>query len=458
MKPWRGWLLPTLILASDLAAIFISFLLAYWVRFHSGLILPWKGIPHLKFYLQAAGAVSILWGTLLTREGLYRNRVLDGFDEFLKVVKSAFLGTVVLMAVIFLYRNFSYSRIVIPLACGFSTLFIFIFRRALYFGLRLFAFQIFPRLFRKRRILLLGGGKAAARLGSFLEKQTDVEVLSSPAGISPKTLLQRIREENLAEVVATGAMEHVHLLSLAQACDIAEIDFKFVPEIAELRLGELIVDDSVGIPVFHLKALPLDGANAILKRAVDVLAATLFLCLFSAPLLLILILLKLENQGGVFFRQRRVGYQGRAFGFLKFRTMVKGADGLIGDLKHLSERAGPVFKMREDPRITPLGKILRRTSLDELPQLLNVLKGEMSLVGPRPQVLWEAAHYDEVAKKRLRVLPGITGLWQVSGRGDISYEEMIQLDLFYVENWSFGLDLKILLKTIPAILSGRGAY
>jgi lipopolysaccharide/colanic/teichoic acid biosynthesis glycosyltransferase len=138
--------------------------------------------------------------------------------------------------------------------------------------------------------------------------------------------------------------------------------------------------------------------------------------------------------------------------------MVVNANDLIEQIKHLNDRKGPVFKMKNDPRVTRVGKWLRRYSLDELPQILNVLKGDMSFVGPRPQVLWEAAHYDDTAKKRLRVKPGITGLWQVSGRAALSYEDMINLDIFYLENWSLGLDLKILLRTLPAVLAAEGAY
>jgi len=137
---------------------------------------------------------------------------------------------------------------------------------------------------------------------------------------------------------------------------------------------------------------------------------------------------------------------------------VQNADDLLQKLKEKSDRKGPVFKMKNDPRITLIGGFLRRYSLDEVPQLINVLRGEMSLVGPRPQVLWEASVYDEWAKKRLNVLPGITGLWQVSGRAELTYEEMIELDIYYIEHWSPGLDIKILLRTIPAVLLAKGAY
>ena len=153
-----------------------------------------------------------------------------------------------------------------------------------------------------------------------------------------------------------------------------------------------------------------------------------------------------------------MGYRGKTFSFYKFRTMVTDADKLLEQFKNKSERKGPVFKMSNDPRVTKLGKLLRRFSIDEIPQLLNVLKGDISLVGPRPQVLWEAAAYDDWARRRLRILPGITGLWQVSGRASLSYEEMIELDIYYIENWTLGMDIEILIKTLPAVFSKKGAY
>jgi lipopolysaccharide/colanic/teichoic acid biosynthesis glycosyltransferase len=178
----------------------------------------------------------------------------------------------------------------------------------------------------------------------------------------------------------------------------------------------------------------------------------------AIPLFLISVLIRLESAGPALFTQDRMGLRGRKFKLYKFRTMVANADDYIEELKHLSDREGPVFKMRDDPRVTRLGKWLRKFSIDEIPQILNVLMGDMSLVGPRPQVLWEAAHYDDFATKRLRVMPGITGLWQVSGRAALSYEQMINLDVYYLENWSLGLDLKILLRTLPAIFAREGAY
>jgi lipopolysaccharide/colanic/teichoic acid biosynthesis glycosyltransferase len=173
---------------------------------------------------------------------------------------------------------------------------------------------------------------------------------------------------------------------------------------------------------------------------------------------MIAVAVKLDSPGPVLYSQSRVGRNGKEFRCFKFRSMVDGAEQLQQQLDELNESTGPLFKMRDDPRCTRVGRWLRRLSLDELPQMINVFRGEMSLIGPRPNLPSEVAHYQEWHKKRLSVSPGITGLWQVSGRSDLTFDEMVLLDIYYVENWSLGLDLSILLRSIPAVLGARGAY
>jgi exopolysaccharide biosynthesis polyprenyl glycosylphosphotransferase len=179
---------------------------------------------------------------------------------------------------------------------------------------------------------------------------------------------------------------------------------------------------------------------------------------FAPVLCLIALAIKLDSPGPVFYRQRRVGKDGRFFRMLKFRSMVPDAERRLDTLRHHTEATGPLFKIREDPRVTRVGKVLRRWSLDELPQLLNVLRGEMSLVGPRPPLPSEVEAYEDWQLGRLRAVPGLTGLWQVSGRSEVPFHDMVRLDLHYIRNWSLGLDFEILLRTIPAVLTNRGAY
>jgi exopolysaccharide biosynthesis polyprenyl glycosylphosphotransferase len=225
-------------------------------------------------------------------------------------------------------------------------------------------------------------------------------------------------------------------------------------EVAGPRLHVAPVD---GLPLLRLTQPALNGLSRVVKSAVDRIGAA-FLLLLVAPLLVTIALAVKADGGPIFFRQNRVGRDGQVFGMLKFRSMVPDAEKLRRQLATRNEGAGPLFKIRNDPRITKVGAILRKYSLDELPQLLNVLAGSMSLVGPRPPLPEEVAAYGRDAERKLRVRPGLTGLWQVSGRSNLSWEESVRLDLRYVENWSLALDALILWKTIGAITRGDGAY
>jgi exopolysaccharide biosynthesis polyprenyl glycosylphosphotransferase len=234
-----------------------------------------------------------------------------------------------------------------------------------------------------------------------------------------------------------------------------EVEVKIVPEFGEhlprrLEFGRFGTRTYIGYA-------PIARVTWI-KRAVDLCLATVAL-IASSPLFLgIAIAVKLNSTGPVIYRQRRVGKDGRSFDMLKFRSMCDGAEKMVGTLREHNEASGPLFKIRRDPRITTVGRFLRRFSLDELPQLINVVVGEMSLVGPRPPLPSEVQTYEEWQLGRLQARPGMTGLWQVSGRSEVPFNDMIRLDLHYVRNWSFGLDLEIMVRTIPAVLANRGAY
>ncbi len=198
--------------------------------------------------------------------------------------------------------------------------------------------------------------------------------------------------------------------------------------------------------------------NLIFKRIFDLIFATLISVIALPVGLLIALAIRLDSPGPVLYAQTRVGRNGDLFKIYKFRSMVANADERRSEIANLNESTGPLFKVRDDPRRTQVGTLLRRFSLDELPQLINVFRGEMSLVGPRPNLPAEVAQYQEWHRKRLSVSPGMTGLWQVSGRSDLTFDEMVLLDIYYAENWSFGLDMSILLTTVPKVLLGKGAY
>ncbi|HZQ36086.1 MAG TPA: sugar transferase [Dehalococcoidia bacterium] len=231
-----------------------------------------------------------------------------------------------------------------------------------------------------------------------------------------------------------------------------------------MRLGSAFSDGEaaargtpVGVPQLSLAAA-WHGWQGPAKRVVDVVAAAALLVILAPVLLLITVAIKLESRGPVLFRQTRLGKGGRTFTFLKFRGMVADAESRQAELDALNEADGPIFKMRRDPRVTRVGRFIRKTSLDELPQLWNVLRGEMSLVGPRPPVPREASRYEPWQHGRLAVKPGMTGLWQVSGRSNVRFSEMVRLDFEYIEHWSLLLDLKIALLTVVAVVRSDGAY
>jgi exopolysaccharide biosynthesis polyprenyl glycosylphosphotransferase len=213
-----------------------------------------------------------------------------------------------------------------------------------------------------------------------------------------------------------------------------------------------------GLPLLHMDHPEFTGVRRIIKEAFDKLAALAALVLAAPLLALLALIIRLDDGGPALFRQTRVGKDGRTFSVCKFRTMVRDAEARKAELADRNQQQGPLFKIRQDPRITRAGSWLRRWSLDELPQLLNVIAGDMSLVGPRPALPGEAAVYGDHVRRRLAVKPGMTGLWQVNGRADLSWDESVRLDLRYVENWSFMLDLQILWKTSAAVIRGSGAY
>jgi exopolysaccharide biosynthesis polyprenyl glycosylphosphotransferase len=233
------------------------------------------------------------------------------------------------------------------------------------------------------------------------------------------------------------------------------VQVKMLPELGELLPGRFEVHDLGGRR--YIGFAPV-AAVSWPKRALDLLITGGGVLAISPLLLAVAVAIKLDSTGPVFYRQERVGKDGRHFWIYKFRSMVIDADRRLAALLDKNEASGPLFKMKEDPRITRVGSFLRRWSLDELPQLLNVLRGEMSLVGPRPPLPSEVAQYEDWQLGRLRAIPGLTGLWQVSGRSEVPFHDMVRLDLHYIRNWSLSLDLEIMLRTIPAVLSNRGAY
>jgi exopolysaccharide biosynthesis polyprenyl glycosylphosphotransferase len=261
-------------------------------------------------------------------------------------------------------------------------------------------------------------------------------------------------------VVALDPADHGLLPGVAKVLSVAHVPFRVVPSLFEESFLSTELLGYGELPVIDVDVDPLDRVERVFKRALDVAVSTTLMVLGFIPVVLLIAAIKLDSRGPVFYKQARIGRNGRRFLMYKFRTMVVGADALIEDLQDKNEKGagGQLFKMKEDPRVTRVGRFLRKWSLDELPQVINVYRGEMSLVGPRPPLPREVENYSSEHYCRLRGLPGITGLWQVSGRSDLTFDEMVKLDKYYLDNWSLRLDLWIIAKTFVAVLARKGAY
>jgi exopolysaccharide biosynthesis polyprenyl glycosylphosphotransferase len=270
-----------------------------------------------------------------------------------------------------------------------------------------------------------------------------------------------IANEPVDEVLVALPMDKYGPLveTIVRHCEEQGIIVRVRTQISNLQVARSYVDDLQGVPVMTIQSGPADGWQLLMKRLIDIVVSAALLLALAPLFAIVTLLIRLDSPGPVFFAQERVGFNKRRFRMLKFRTMVVEADHQQHMLEHLNEAEGPVFKIKNDPRITRVGKFLRRFSIDELPQLLNVLKGDMSLVGPRPLPVRDVQRIDvQWHKRRFSIKPGITCLWQVNGRSNIAFNEWVRMDLDYIDKWSLGLDLLILMKTIPVVFRGPGAY
>ena len=273
-------------------------------------------------------------------------------------------------------------------------------------------------------------------------------------------LRKMLDETEVRNVLLAGAerLADEPLLDLLRSVRLRGVKLQVVPGAITLMKSRPVLSGDVGLPLFEVGYPHLDNTQRGLKRLLDVLVSLFGLILLSPLLITVAILIKATSPGPVLFAQKRVGADEKVFLCYKFRSMYADADKRQAELEAQNEADGAIFKIKNDPRITPVGRFIRRWSIDELPQLINVLLGEMSLVGPRPLPLRDYERMGELHKKRLAAVPGITGYWQTSGRSELSFEDMVRLDVYYIENWSLSLDIKIILKTVDAVLRGKGAY
>lgn len=440
------------LVAMDLAAVAAGTIVASLLR-HPG--------PDWVLGVTLALGLHPLW---LVRARLYRARVITRRADEIRRIVDAGVRTTAAMAVLAYLADLRLDRLWLGLSLA-ATVALLVADRELVrrrFQARRAAGQM------ARRVLLIGDNAESAtfaamfaddpRLGYAIVGQVDPAQATDPQELTTRVLTAARQLDANGVIVAATAIDMRSSNRLIRDLVEAGIHVELSSTLADIASDRLTVRPLGRVPVVYVEPRHRHGWRAGAKRAFDLVVAGAVLALLSPVLGAIALAIRLGSPGPVLFRQERVGKDGEPFKVLKFRTMVTNAEELLASLMAQSEGAGPLFKMKRDPRVTRVGSFLRKTSLDELPQLWNVLRNEMSLVGPRPALRSEMAEWSEELYGRLRVKPGITGMWQVSGRSTTTFEEYTRLDLYYVDNWSLVVDLAILAKTIPAVVASRGAY
>jgi len=494
------WVIPTVrstIVLADCLLAAAAFAVAFMVRqggnIFDGPISNWVWSPDFAPYGALLFFIVPVRVLVIGYYDLYRLRGEFSFvNDGLRIFKSAAIGSLLIVALAFLYRGgfqfraFSYARAVFVLD------FVLAFTWLLALRVSIRGAQL---LFRQRGInliptIVVGRGREAAMFIREIRERPSLgyriigvveteEVTPSSAsefeGITVlgdlRVLSDSIRHSGANEVVITDpqvssdALFEV-MMSIGRG---RGVEFRIAPSLFNCLPRKTEIDQIGALPVITLFREPLSSVARIIKRTLDIIISGIAVTLLAPLWMLIALLTRLDSPGPIFYRQERVGMDGRVFLFYKFRTMRVDSD----DKRHreyqerfikgqpdanLGDDEKPAYKLTSDSRVTRIGRILRRLSLDELPQLLNVLRGDMSIVGPRPPIPYEVEAYELWHRKRLDMKPGLTGLWQVSGRNRLNFEEMVRLDLYYIENWSLLLDLKIILRTLPVMLKGDNAY
>jgi exopolysaccharide biosynthesis polyprenyl glycosylphosphotransferase len=465
---------PSVVAIVDALLINLAFFLAWYARYRLELGAEVAAENYLEWstYSSIELALTAVLLVVFRLQGLYRlRRGVTWVDEMGVVVNSTLIAIAVMIVGVFYIRPFGLSRLIfIFAAIGIVVL----------LGLARLAARVYRAHQRRRgrgleRIVVVGTGPlglmmmqnlvAQPELGyqivGFVDDERTDDIGPFQALGRPADIPDLVDQLDVDEVfIALPSADHARISHLLAALALRPVGVRIVPDFYDLSLNQVDITDVNGIPLIGLRDAQLSGGNLMLKRTIDVVLASLTLLFLSVPLLLVALLIKIDSPGPVLISQTRVGRNRKPFGFLKFRSMYQDADAQLAKVLHLDEArsGGRLFKSRNDPRRTRVGRWLRRLSVDEMPQLVNVLRGDMSLVGPRPPFPHEVDKYEDWHQRRLDVVPGITGLWQVSGRSTLTFDEMALLDIWYIENWSIGLDLKIMFRTIPAVLLGTGAY
>jgi len=465
----------------DLFLVAVAFFFSFWLR---SSVLPAVGLSPshlypLRLYLPLLPIALLIWGALLLRFNIYHSqRTASLLEETWDIARVCITGTLLLAMTIYLLRldqkllaNDLISRLWILLFV--ATSFVLLAGHMIF--IRLSARWARVHGYNYRTVLIAGTNETARKIAQTIEERPywgyRIVGFVSERGEGPEANIENsahlgliedipaIVEENVVDEVifALDRQDFHRLESLLLLLEEQGIRTRLALDLFPHAKARVQVGTFEEMPLLTYSTTPTSELRLIGKRLMDVAISVVVLGLALPAMLIIAAVIKMVYGGTVLYRQTRCGLYGRRFTLVKFRTMVEDAEQQQSHLSHLNEMTGPVFKMKQDPRVTPMGRWLRRLSLDELPQLWNVLKGDMSLVGPRPPVPQEVSSYQRWQRRRLSMRPGLTCLWQVQGRNDLDFDRWMELDLEYIDNWSPLLDIKILAKTIPVVLSGRGA-
>ncbi len=446
------WLLPV----TDIALITAIFMGGFWLR-HSLLAHIMGSDFRLSVYHYfltglVLGSVQV---TFMAVFGVYRREFgLGMIEEIAGIIRGALMAVLFTLATTFITRQLFFSRFVLIFSFPASALILSLWHSQFR--------KLSSRTGMPSRVLVLGISDHARQLGGFMENRAQVNYIIVDY-LDPDTPTEKIeaiiRKEDIHElVVANHSIPPEKLSSVILACEKLGVQYKIAADIFALVSLTARVAHMGGTTLIESVPAPLSGWGLLLKRAIDLILTTIFIIILSPVFILTALAVVIDSGFPVFYKQTRLGKGNTPFKMLKFRSMCVGAHNEKAALSHKNESKGPLFKIKNDPRITVTGRFIRRWSIDELPQLFNIMSGRMSLVGPRPPLPEEVEEYSRRDFKRLHTIPGVTGVWQISGRSNLGFDEMVKLDLYYVDNWSLWMDLAILMLTPSAVIKGSGAY
>lgn len=473
----RRRVLVSVLLFSDTLALLSATLLAEFIRFGSlNAMASMDRVSGDLTYFGLSFMVTVLWLVALAFGRLYDlERLTWGSGEFSAVGRSLSMGVIVFIVFTYVIKTPGLSRAWTLLAFSLAVIFVSLGRLVVRFGL-----QRARRSGRfLRRTLVVGCNDEGCDIVRLLARHPETGLGVSGLLVSSSADLQEtlvvdgpipvlgtaqevqavVREHAIDTVIiASTAFSHAVISRVINDLRGTDVSIQISSGLFEILTARVMVREVGGVPLITVRSVSFSPAQHRAKRAFDLLVASAIILVGGPLWVLLMLVIKMESRGPVFYTQQRVGEGGRFFGMYKFRSMCADADARLEDLQAHNEATGPLFKMKDDPRITRVGKWMRKFSIDEFPQLINVMRGEMSLVGPRPPLPAETESYTDYDWRRMEVPPGMTGLWQVSGRSSLSFDEMVRLDLFYIENWTVGFDMSLLVRTIPAVLFATGAY